>query len=110
MPNLYRTHDLFLHSSLYEAQGMAILEALRTGMPVVSTNVGIVPSLPEELVYRVDPGNAEKMAEEILRSLKDSHHKEKSIPSGTDVDRRRSLTQSRLLSSLCTCILHLFLR
>ncbi len=38
---------------------MAILEASATGMPVVSTNVGIVSSLPEELIYRVNPKDAE---------------------------------------------------
>ena len=89
LPDLYREHDLLLHSSLYEAQGMAILEGLATGIPVVSTNVGIVPSLPEELVYRCTPRDAEGMAVTILRSLADRHHAEVAYHRGPEVIRER---------------------
>jgi len=37
----YKTADLFLITSKYEGYGMTIVEALRAGLPVVSTNVGI---------------------------------------------------------------------
>lgn len=74
MPALYRSHDLLLHSSRYEAQGMAIIEALSTGMPVVSTDVGIVSSLPENLVYRVPAGDWKGMGDMIVGSLQEDRH------------------------------------
>ncbi|HVZ39716.1 MAG TPA: glycosyltransferase [Candidatus Kapabacteria bacterium] len=74
MPALYRDADRLLHASLYESQGMAILEALATGLPVIASDVGVAAELPAELVYRFDPGNADAMAAQILRSLADGVH------------------------------------
>ena len=41
----YRTADLFVQSSLHEAQGMALLEAAACGTDVVGTAVGVLPEL-----------------------------------------------------------------
>lgn len=89
MPPLYHEHDLLLHSSLYEAQGMAILEALSTGMPAVATNVGIVPSLPAEVVYSFTPENVEEMARQIVRSLSNGEHAATAYRRGPEVIRER---------------------
>lgn len=74
MPELYRSHDLLLHSSLYESQGMVILEALATGMPVISSHVGIAAHLPAELVPTVAPRDHEGMADRIVASLTEGSH------------------------------------
>ncbi|MBS1911073.1 MAG: glycosyltransferase family 4 protein [Bacteroidetes bacterium] len=74
MPALYRDADRLLHASLYESQGMAILEALATGLPVIASDVGVAAELPSDLVHRFDPGNADAMAAAILRSLADGTH------------------------------------
>lgn len=87
MSGLYHTHDMLLHSSRYEAQGMAILEALATGMPVVSSNVGIVPDLPGNLVYRLRPGNPAEMAARIVDSLSTATHAERTLTHGPDLIR-----------------------
>jgi glycosyltransferase involved in cell wall biosynthesis len=88
MPEIFRRHDLLLHSSLYEAEGMVLLEALATGLPVVSSDVGIAPSLPEELVYRFAPGDADRMALMILRSLSNDDHARRAIEQGPELMRR----------------------
>ncbi len=41
----YRAADLFVQSSLHEAQGMAVLEAAACGIPLAGTPVGILPEL-----------------------------------------------------------------
>jgi glycosyltransferase involved in cell wall biosynthesis len=82
MPQIFRDHDLLVHSSLYEAEGMVILEALATGMPVVSSDVGIAASLPEDLVYRFIPGDAEGLARQIVHSLSSSEHAERALAEG----------------------------
>ena len=45
LPIKYRAADLFVQSSFHEAQGMAVLEAAASGIPVVGTPVGVLPEL-----------------------------------------------------------------
>jgi glycosyltransferase involved in cell wall biosynthesis len=74
MPATYRRHDLLIHGATEEHEGIAVIEALATGMPVVSTNVGIAPSLPEEIVLTVAPGDHEAMAAAIVDSFSSDRH------------------------------------
>jgi len=82
MPTAYRSADVLLHSSLYEAQGMVILEALATGLPVVASNVGIAADLPEDLVYRFTPGDPRSLAGALLRSIATTEHAERVAATG----------------------------
>lgn len=38
LPRLYRGHDAFLFTSRYEAWGMPVMEAMASGLPLVTTN------------------------------------------------------------------------
>ena len=48
VPLCLRAADLFVLPSRYEAQGMALVEGMMAGLPVVASRVGGVPSLIEE--------------------------------------------------------------
>lgn len=69
MPAFYRSADCLVHASLYESQGMAILEALASGRPVVATNVGVAAEMPGSLVRTVPPADAAAMAGAIVETL-----------------------------------------
>ena len=43
LPKLYQAADVFAFSTFYEHHPFAVLEALSTGLPVVTTNVGGIP-------------------------------------------------------------------
>jgi glycosyltransferase involved in cell wall biosynthesis len=43
LPKLYRAADVFAFSTFYEHHPFAVLEALSSGLPVVTTNVGGIP-------------------------------------------------------------------
>jgi glycosyltransferase involved in cell wall biosynthesis len=70
---LYQEADLMVNSSLVDNMPNSILEALASGVPVVSTNVGGVPFLVthEKNALLVPPGEPIKMANAMLAVLGD---------------------------------------
>jgi glycosyltransferase involved in cell wall biosynthesis len=78
MPNdeLRRLHhqaSIFVMPSLVEAFGVALLEAMASGTPVVATRVGGIPELVQhgENGWLVEPDDPEELAEAILAVLGD---------------------------------------
>ena len=65
--DLLRHADLFLLPSYTEAMPMSILEAMGYGLPIISTNVGGIPTLVDNGVngFLFDPGDYNGMAEKI---------------------------------------------
>lgn len=45
MPSLYEGSGLFVQTSRHEAQGLAVIEAAMTGLPICGTNVGVLPEI-----------------------------------------------------------------
>jgi phenylacetate-CoA ligase len=73
MAALYRHSDVVLNPSLADNMPNSVLEALASGVPVVSTNVGGVPHLLQHGVtgLLVPPGNATAMARALIQVLSD---------------------------------------
>jgi glycosyltransferase involved in cell wall biosynthesis len=71
LPKLYQAADVFAFSTFYEHHPFAVLEALATGLPVVTTNVGGIPETIEsgKNGFLVDPFNPNKFADRILYLL-----------------------------------------
>jgi len=68
LPAFYRGADLFVLSSRFESQSLAVLEAAACGCPAVGTAVGILPDLlPPDLL--APPGNAEALAAAIAHAF-----------------------------------------
>ncbi len=73
MPELYRSAAVAINPSLVDNMPISVLEALASGVPVVSTDVGGVPHLVEDgrTALLVPPRAPERMAEAVLRLLRD---------------------------------------
>lgn len=71
--------DLYLSPSLEESFGLTILEALSFGLPVIATDVGIVPNVISDKIngLRVKPGNATILKETINQAFKLSFNRNK---------------------------------
>ncbi|MGA2386496.1 MAG: glycosyltransferase family 4 protein [Candidatus Bathyarchaeia archaeon] len=68
LPKLYQAADVFAFSTFYEHHPFAVLEALATGLPVVTTWVGGIPETIEngKNGFLVEPFNAKQFSDKIL--------------------------------------------
>ena len=73
VPELLKTFDVFVLSSITEGTSMTILEAMAAGLPVVATNVGGNPEIVvnEKTGIIVPPKDPPALAEAIIRIMSD---------------------------------------
>lgn len=66
------TFDVFALPSLWEGLGIALLEAMALGKPVVGTKVGGIPEVIDdgENGFLIEPSNPQQLAEKILELLR----------------------------------------
>lgn len=68
LPSLYKAADVFVFPSIYENMPFAMLEALATGLPVVTTKVGGIPEVIEDgrNGFLIKPYDSLRLADRIL--------------------------------------------
>ena len=71
---IYQKADLFFlpstTTSTWEEQyGMVLIEAMATGLPIISTNSGAIPEVVGEAGVVVEEGNVDKMEKTIIKML-----------------------------------------
>lgn len=73
MAGLYQSATLMLNPSLADNMPISLLEAMASGVPIVSTNVGGIPYLARDGITAllVAPKNPQAMANAVLRLLDD---------------------------------------
>jgi glycosyltransferase involved in cell wall biosynthesis len=76
LPDLYRGAHLFVFPSLYEGFGLPILEAMASGVPVITSNTASMPEVAGDAAMLVDPHAAKAIAEGIARVLTEDRLRE----------------------------------
>lgn len=73
--------DVFCFSSLYESQGVAVMEAMASGTPVVSTRAGGLTELikPGETALSVDVQAPDQLAGAVQRFVEDEDLRERIV-------------------------------
>jgi glycosyltransferase involved in cell wall biosynthesis len=90
IPAVYGSHDIFVFPSLVEGMPLTLLEAMATGMPVVTTNTcGMADVVEDETNgLLVPPADAEKLARGIERLCQSTELRKRLGLSGQETMRR----------------------
>lgn len=73
MPSLFERASIFVHGAKYESFGIVLVEALASGTPVVSTNVGGIPDIIKNGIngYLVEYEDYLSLAARIVKLIED---------------------------------------
>lgn len=82
LPLLYSGSDIFIYPSLYEGFGLPILEAMRCGVPVITSNVSSMPEVAGDAALLVNPRDEEEIGWAILKLIEDNELRKKLIEKG----------------------------
>lgn len=95
---LLREAAAFLHPAHFESFGMAVIEAMAMGAPIVATRVGGLPEVVGDAGLLVEPGRVSALADGARRYLEDPAFRRRA--SEASVRRARELTWDASARSL----------
>jgi len=82
LPAIYSQSQLFLYPSLRESFGIPMLEAMRCGVAVITSNTSSMPEVAGEGAYFVDPYKPEEITQGIELLLNDEAKRKELIEKG----------------------------
>lgn len=75
LPALYQGASLFLYPTLYEGFGMPVVEAMASGVAVITSNTSALKEIAEGYAHLIDPLDVEGMAKAIAHCMTDPEHR-----------------------------------
>ncbi len=78
----YSAAELFVFPSLQEGFGLPIIEAMASGVPVITSSLTSMPEIAGDAALLVNPHNPQEIAEKMNEVLSDMVLKEKLIQAG----------------------------
>jgi glycosyltransferase involved in cell wall biosynthesis len=90
---LYHLSAVLLHVARYEGFGLPVLEAMRAGLPVVTSNLGAMREIGEGAARLVNPLDVAEIAEALERVVVDDPLRRRMVEAGTR--RAESLSWER---------------
>ena len=75
LPAIYQGATLFLYPTLYEGFGLPVVEAMASGVPVITSNTSALKEIAEGYGHLVDPLDVDALADAIAHCLADEEHR-----------------------------------
>ncbi len=85
LDSLFRMAGLLIYPSLYEGFGIPILEAMKMGLPVITSNISAMPEVAGGAAYLVDPNSIEDMTSAMSEVLQNRILREEMIEKGLEL-------------------------
>ena len=82
LPKLYSNALMFIYPSLYEGFGLPVLEAMKCGCPVITSNVSSLPEVIGQAGIQINPENNEELIKAYEKMYYDNFFRELCIERG----------------------------
>ncbi len=76
LPAIYQGAQLFLYPTLYEGFGLPVVEAMASGLPVITSNTSALKEVAEGYSQLVNPLDVKEMARVIAKCMSDSEYRD----------------------------------
>lgn len=76
LPAIYQGAALFLYPTLYEGFGLPVVEAMASGVPVITSNTSALKEIGEGYAHLVNPLDVEGIAKAIAQCMGDVEHRQ----------------------------------
>ena len=93
---------MFIYPSLYEGFGLPVLEAMKCGCPVITSNVSSLPEVIGQAGIQIDPKNDEELIKAYEKMYYDSFFRELCIERG--LIRAKNFSWEKCASELLSYI------
>ena len=98
-PSIYQMAKLFVFPSLYEGFGIPVLEAMASGVPVVTSNISSLPEVVGDAGILADPESIDDIEKSIYKVLSDEKLCSELIERG--LEQSRKFTWENSANKLC---------
>lgn len=82
LPLFYKNALMFVLPSLYEGFGLPVLEAMKQGCPVITSNISSLPEAGGDAALYVDPEDIDDIAEKITQLVKNEKLRKELVEKG----------------------------
>ena len=82
LPSFYKNAEMFVLPSLYEGFGLPVLEAMKYGCAVITSNVSSLPEAGGDAALYIDPNNVDDIASKMRKLLEDENLRKELIVKG----------------------------